>query len=426
MKLLALLGLALLSLGAPGAAAPVATGTLLVGNKSENTVSFIDLATGRELGRSPTGPMPHEIAVSPDGRQAAAVAYGGRTIDIFDIASRRRVREIDLSPNDGPHGIAWLPDGRIVATTERSRSVTIVEPRRSRDAVTAVATDQQGTHMVVASPDGRRAYTANIQSGSISIVDLAARRLLRNFRIGGQPEAIALSPDGGTLWVGDNEGARLIAFDTAVLEQHAQNDRPVVNVSFTIARGNEAEVRRQAAEPIAAALRRLSGAGGVQVVVRGDRGWVQVSLDGPQPLERVEQTAWEAVRAASGSLPRGRTEIAVRILAAPPLATIVTGPVPIRVAVSPDGRWAVTSNAGAGTLSVIDTRTRRLARTIAVSGQAEAAQVTILFSADGRRLYAAETGRSQVAEVDVASGRVLRRFAAGRQGDGLAIAPARR
>ena len=64
-------------------------------------MSFIDLASGRELGRAPTGPMPHEIAISPDGRQAAVVAYGGRTIDIFDVARRDKLRTIDLSPNEG-------------------------------------------------------------------------------------------------------------------------------------------------------------------------------------------------------------------------------------------------------------------------------------------------------------------------------------
>src|SRR5688500_18713600 len=82
-------------------------GILLVGNKGENSLSFIDLASGRELGRAATGPMPHEIAISPDGRQAAVVAYGGATIDIFDVASRAKVRTVDLSPNEGPHGIAW-------------------------------------------------------------------------------------------------------------------------------------------------------------------------------------------------------------------------------------------------------------------------------------------------------------------------------
>lgn len=196
-------------------------GILLVGNKGENTVSFIDLATGRELGRAATGNMPHEIAVSPDGRQAAVVAYGGRSIDIFDVASRARLRTIDLSPNEGPHGIAWLSDGRIVVTTERSRSLAIVDTSRG-DALSAVATGQDGTHMVAVSSDARRAYTANIGSGTVSVIDLAGGRKLRDIAVGGRPEGIALSADGRTLWVGDLEGARVQAFDTATFERLAE------------------------------------------------------------------------------------------------------------------------------------------------------------------------------------------------------------
>jgi YVTN family beta-propeller protein len=90
---------------------------------------------------------------------------------------------------------------------------------------------------------------------------------------------------------------------------------------------------------------------------------------------------------------------------------------------SPDGRWIVTSNLGAGSLTVIDAATRRPVREIPVSGTREAAQVTILFSGDGSRIFVAETGRNEVAEVDFASGRVLRRLKAGKQGDGLALAP---
>lgn len=62
-------------------------------------------------------------------------------------------------------------------------------------------------------------------------------------------------------------------------------------------------------------------------------------------------------------------------------------------------------------------------KTIAVSEGDAARQVTLLFNADSKRLYAAETGVDKVAEIDVASGKVLRRIAAGKQGDGLAIAP---
>jgi YVTN family beta-propeller protein len=337
MKLLtALAALALIACGQggasaqqPGAAAepvpggPGVTGTLLIGNKGENTLSFVDLATGRELGRAETGRMPHEIAISPDRAQAAVVAYGARAIDIFDIATRTRLRTIDLSPNDGPHGLVWLADGRILATTERSQSLTIVDTRNG-DRVSAIPTGQQGTHMVAVTPDARRAFTANIAAGTVSVLDLAAGTKLRDIPVGGRPEGIALTPDGRTLWVGDLQGARVQAFDAASYAR---------------------------------------------------------------------------------------------------LAEVTVGPVPIRVVASPDGRWIVTSNYGDGTLTVIDARRNAVARTITVSGEQAAVQVTILFSADGRRIYAAETGRNAVAEIDLESGRVLRRLAAGANGDGLATAP---
>jgi YVTN family beta-propeller protein len=315
------LGIALLAAVMLGSAASAET--LLVGNKGEDTLSFIDLRSGKELGRAATGRMPHEIAISPDGRQAAVVAYGGTSIDIFDVGRRAKLRTIELAPNQGPHGLIWLPDGRLVATTERSQTLTLVDTRR-RDAVSAIKTGQQGTHMVAVSPDGSRAYTANIPAGTVTVIDLAAGTKLRDLAVGGRPEGIALARGGGELWVADLEGARVQAFDTRTYRK---------------------------------------------------------------------------------------------------LAEVKTGPVPIRVAASPDGRWIVTSNLGSGSLTVIDARSRKAMREVPVSGSDAAQQVTILFSRDGKRIYAAETGRDEVAEVELASGKVLRRLKAGKQGDGLAIAP---
>jgi DNA-binding beta-propeller fold protein YncE len=86
----------------------------------------------------------------------------------------------------------------------------------------------------------------------------------------------------------------------------------------------------------------------------------------------------------------------------------------------------VTSDLAVGGLSVIDTGTAKVIRTIAVSSPQEAEarqQVTILWSADGKRIYVAETGTDTVAEVDFASGTVLRRLTVGEGGDGLAILP---
>ena len=191
---------------------------LLIGNKGEDTLSFVDLGTGQELGRQPTGKAPHEIAISPDGKTAAVVAYGGKTIDLFDVASRTKLKTIDLSPNEGPHGIVWLNDGRIVATTERSKSVAIVDPAVGK-VVASIPTEQDATHMVAVTSDGRIAFTANIRSGTVSVVDLKQGRKLRDIAVGGEPEGIALSKEEQVLWVADLKGARVQAFDAESLEK---------------------------------------------------------------------------------------------------------------------------------------------------------------------------------------------------------------
>ena len=295
---------------------------LLIGNKGEDTLSFVDLGTGKELGRSPTGRMPHEIAISPDGTQAAVVAYGDKTIDLFDVATRAKLKTIDLAPNEGPHGIIWLKDGRIVVTTERSQSIAVVDP--AAGAVSAsIKTEQQGTHMVAVSEDRNIAFTANIGSGTVSVIDLAAGRKLRDIAVGGRPEGIALTPDDLTLWVGDLEGSRVQIFDTATYDR---------------------------------------------------------------------------------------------------IGEVRTGGIPIRVAASPDGKWIVTSNNQAGSLTIIDAEKRQHVRDVILSGSREAGQVTILFSPDGARIYVAETGSDMVAEVNLATGKMLRRLPAGKNGDGLAIA----
>ena len=60
----ALISLSAVACAVPPPVAKAAAPVLLVGNKGEGTLSFVDLATGAEIGRSPTGKWPHEIAIS--------------------------------------------------------------------------------------------------------------------------------------------------------------------------------------------------------------------------------------------------------------------------------------------------------------------------------------------------------------------------
>jgi len=197
-------------------ASPAAAATLLVGNKAENTVSFIDLATGKERARLPTGPMPHEIAVSPDGRTAAVVAYGAKQIDLYDVASAKHLRAIDLGTNLRPHGIAWLRSGRIVATTEGSSTLSLVDPTTGR--VDSIATGAKGSHMVIVSRDERRAYVSNLGSRNVSAIDLAKRTKIADLSAGAEPEGIALTPDGRELWVANRADDTVMLFEAATLK----------------------------------------------------------------------------------------------------------------------------------------------------------------------------------------------------------------
>lgn len=199
----------LLLLSTPALAAPL----LLVGNKGEDSLSFVDLDTGRELRRVETGKAPHEVALSPDGRTAAVVAYGGTSIDLFDLAKRERVGAIELGAGARPHGLLWLRDGRILATAEGRKSLMVVAP--DRRTVREIPTEQELTHMVAADVKGARAYTANMRSGTVSVIDLARGAKLRDIPAGREPEGLALSADGRRLWVADRQGAALRVFNTA-------------------------------------------------------------------------------------------------------------------------------------------------------------------------------------------------------------------
>ncbi|WP_423602295.1 YncE family protein [Sphingomonas sp. MS122] len=190
---------------------------LLVGNKGEDTLGIYDLADGKQLAKIPTGAQPHEIAVMGDGTQAAVVSYGGTSIDIIDLDPLGKVARIELAPNKRPHGLLWMPKSeRLIATTEGSGSVAIVEPDGK---ITSIATGQQGSHMVALLGEDR-GFVANIGSGTVSALDLVKNVKLRDLAVGGKPEGVAVA--GGKLFVGDLTAPRLTVYDAATYEKLAE------------------------------------------------------------------------------------------------------------------------------------------------------------------------------------------------------------
>lgn len=202
--------------------------TLVVANKGDDTVSLIHFESGEERARLRTGPQPHEVALSPTGEYAAVVAYGGETIDIIDIAEARSVAILTLPSGARPHGLAWLDDGRIVATAEGIGALIMVPA--DRGDIVVIPLNRLRPHMTVVSPDGHLAYVSNVNSGVVSVVDLNHQTVLAELEAGQAPEGIALSPDSRTLWIAERDADRVRVFDTETLAERgavATGERPI-------------------------------------------------------------------------------------------------------------------------------------------------------------------------------------------------------
>jgi hypothetical protein len=149
---------------------------LVVVNQDASTVSVISLETGATLVTLPTGVGPHEAAASDDGRLAVVTNYGaqqgGNSLTVVDLGSLSVARTVDLGEYRRPHGIVFLPDNRRVAVTSETSGMVLVVDVTTGRIVSARPTAQEGSHMVVAARDGRRAFTANIRSGSMTALDL--------------------------------------------------------------------------------------------------------------------------------------------------------------------------------------------------------------------------------------------------------------
>jgi YVTN family beta-propeller protein len=194
-------------------------GTLLVANKSGDSVSFIDLDSGREAARVPVGRAPHELAVSPDGRMALVGEYGpedehGRTVAILDVASATVADRIDVGPDSRPHSMAFLHGNRAVVTLQDSDTLAIVD-LDSRAIERTLRTGGRESHMVRLSPDSRHAFvTSRLEEGTLSILDLEGDAPTRVLETGAGAEGLAVTPDGREVWVLDREAGTISIVDT--------------------------------------------------------------------------------------------------------------------------------------------------------------------------------------------------------------------
>ncbi len=164
----------LLLFAAKSAVAQTPSPALLILEKSDDTVAVVDPTSLKIVARVPVGEDPHEIVTSPDGKVAYISNYGGNdsnlnTISVVDLAAQKPLPAISLGALHSAHGLDFA-GGKLYFTAETNKAFGRYDPATQKiDWV--LGTGQDRTHMILVSQSLDRIFTANVNSGTISIIE---------------------------------------------------------------------------------------------------------------------------------------------------------------------------------------------------------------------------------------------------------------
>jgi len=202
--------------------------SLLALSKRDHTLAIVDPATLKVIARAPVGPDPHEVIASSDGKTAYVSIYGGgryHALSVIDLVTQSVLPDIDTGALNGPHGLAFV-GGKLWFTAEGAKGVARYDPATAKiDWI--MGTGQNRTHMIYVTADEKQVYTTNVSSASVSILE---RVTLPPPPAGGQPradwnqtvipvgrgvEGFDVSPDGRELWTANAQDGTLSIIDIA-------------------------------------------------------------------------------------------------------------------------------------------------------------------------------------------------------------------
>ncbi|HKB04653.1 MAG TPA: beta-propeller fold lactonase family protein, partial [Gemmataceae bacterium] len=149
----------------------------------------------------------------PAGRQLYVSDWAGRQVFIIDPAELRVVRKIPVGEH--PNQMALHKDGRLFVACASSNCVSVIDTKRGHVTETIAtalfpkAPEGSTPDALALSPDGKTLYVANADNNCVAVVDVEEPRksAVKGFiPTGWYPTAVALTPDGKNLLVGVGKG----------------------------------------------------------------------------------------------------------------------------------------------------------------------------------------------------------------------------
>ena len=216
---------------------------LLALSKANHTLAIVDPVSLNIIARIPVGEDPHEVVASSDGKTAYVCIYGGGSlheINMIDLVAQKPLRNIDTRPLYGPHDISFV-NGKAWFTAEGSKAIGRYDPAIDK-LDWSMGTGQDRTHMIYVSADGKKIYTTNVSSGTVSILVDTLMQPGKMAPPGAKPreewmqtvvptargsEGFDVSPDGSELWTASSEDGTISVIDPAAKNLAAKIDAKV-------------------------------------------------------------------------------------------------------------------------------------------------------------------------------------------------------
>ena len=262
-------------------------------------------------------------------------------------------------------------------------------------------------HEVIATADGRRAFTANSRSNTVSVIDLEKSVEVR--RIGSPllqyPHGMALHPDGKTLYLTSEQNRLLLLIDPDSLDIKGQipTQKDGSHMVVLSPRGDLAYIADR-------------GSAAVTVVDTKKNAVVEHIAAG----EGVEGIALS--RDGKWLLVGNRTANDVQLFDAPARKSVARIPVaadPVRVAISSDGKRALVPHRRSSELYLIDLQRRAVIGKVKTGKEPGGA----LFLPGGKQAIVANTGEGTISVVDLDPLAVRSTHPAGKGPDGMHLLP---
>jgi DNA-binding beta-propeller fold protein YncE len=287
---------------------------LLVLSKGAHMLAMVDSASGKVMARMPSGPDPHEVVGSADGKMAYISNYGGgayNTLTVVDLVAHKTLPVIDLGALRGPHGLDFA-GGKVWFTAEAAKAIGSFDPATQKiDWI--MGTGQDRTHMLYVTKDLKQIYTSNVSSATITLLEKSAPRGPGPGGPGGRggpppgparmdweetvvpvgqgAEGFDVSPDGKELWAANAWDGTISVVDIAAKKVSATlpaDVRGANRLKFTpdgkfvlvsTLSGPDLTVLDAATRQVTKRIKIGSGAAGIQMEPGGARAYVGCTPD---------------------------------------------------------------------------------------------------------------------------------------------------